>query len=149
MATGATEQKPQTYGFGQSSQIWTQLELTDRLGRGDIALPEKATIAMIQCVEQRSEERPYCSRVCCTSAVRNALLLKERYPQARIVVLYRDMRTYGFREAAYREAREKGILFVRYEPSLPPQLEVNGRLQLQVREPSLGRDRNAPCAGRP
>jgi len=110
------------------------------LGRGEIALPENATIAMIQCVEQRTEERPYCSRVCCTTAVRNALLLKERYPQARIIVLYRDMRTYGFREAAYREAREKGILFVRYEPSLPPQLEVNGRLQLQVREPSLGRD---------
>jgi heterodisulfide reductase subunit A len=140
LATGATEWKPETYGFGQSSRILTQLELTDRIGRGDIALPEKATIAMIQCVEQRSAERPYCSRVCCTTAVRNALLLKDRYPQARIIVLYRDMRTYGFREAAYREAREKGILFVRYEPSLPPQLEVNGRLQLRVREPALGRD---------
>ena len=63
---------------------------------------------MIQCVEQRSTERPYCSRVCCTAAVKNALHLQERYPQARIMVLYRDMRTYGFREAAYREAREKG-----------------------------------------
>jgi heterodisulfide reductase subunit A len=140
LATGATEHKPQTYGFGQSSRILTQLELTDRLGRGDIVLPEKATIAMILCVEQRSAERPYCSRVCCTSAVKNALLLKERYPLARIVVLYRDMRTYGFREAAYREAREKGVLFVRYEPSQPPQMEVNGSLRLQVREPSLGRD---------
>ena len=56
------------------------------------------------------------------------------------MVLYRDMRTYGFREAAYREAREKGVLFVRYEPEQPPQLEVNGRLQLRVREPALGRD---------
>jgi len=140
LATGATELKPQTYGFGQSSRILTQLELTDRLGRGEIALPENAVIAMIQCVEQRSEERPYCSRVCCTTAVRNALFLKERYPDARIVVLYRDMRTYGFREEAYRKAREKGILFVRYEPSLPPQLTVNEQLHLQMREPSLGRD---------
>jgi heterodisulfide reductase subunit A len=140
LATGATEGKPQTYGYGQSSSILTQLELTDRLGRGDIALPEIATIAMIQCVEQRSAERPYCSRVCCTTAVKNALLLKERFPRARIIVLYRDMRTYGFREAAYREAREKGILFVRYEPELPPQLEVDGGLRLRVREPSLGRD---------
>jgi heterodisulfide reductase subunit A len=140
VATGATELKPQTYGYGQSSQILTQLELTDRLGRGDLTLPEKPTIAMIQCVEQRTAERPYCSRVCCTSAVKNALQLRKRYPQARILVLYRDMRTYGFREAAYREAREQGILFVRYEPEQPPQLEVNGRLQLRVREPALGRD---------
>ena len=72
---------------------------------------------MIQCVEQRDAERPYCSRVCCTTAVKNALALRKRYPQARIMVLYRDMRTYGFREAAYREAREQGVLFVRYEPS--------------------------------
>jgi heterodisulfide reductase subunit A len=140
VATGATEQRPQTYGYGQSDRILTQLELAERLERGEIALPEHPTIAMIQCVEQRSTERPYCSRVCCTNAVRNALDLKERYPGARIIVLYRDMRTFGFREAAYREAREKGVLFVRYEPSLPPSLEVDGRLELRVREPSLGRD---------
>ncbi len=140
VATGALEQKPKTYGYGRSDRVMTQLELADRLGRGDIALPENATIAMIQCVEQRNPERPYCSRVCCTGAVKNALDLKRRYPRARIIVLYRDMRTYGFREAAYREAREKGILFVRYEPSLPPQLDVDDGLRLRVREPSLGRD---------
>jgi heterodisulfide reductase subunit A len=66
--------------------------------------------------------------------------LRDQFPQAKIVVLYRDMRTYGFREAAYREAREKGVLFVRYEPEQPPQVDINGRLQVRVREPSLGRD---------
>jgi heterodisulfide reductase subunit A-like polyferredoxin len=157
VATGATEQKPRTFGYGQSPQVLTQLELSDRLGRGRISLPDKATVAMIQCVEQRSDERPYCSRVCCTTAVKNALLLRERYPDARIMVLYRDMRTYGFREAAYREAREKGILFVRFDPDNPPELIVpaepgcpqhgqpgRGRpgsdLRLRVREPALGRD---------
>ena len=124
VATGATEEKPKTYGYGRSPQVLTQLELCDRLGRGEISLPERPTIAMIQCVEQRDQERPYCSRVCCTSAVKNALALGERYPQARIIVLYRDMRTYGFREAAYREARRRGVLFVRYEPERPPQLEL-------------------------
>jgi heterodisulfide reductase subunit A len=94
---------------------------------------------MVQCVEQRTEERPYCSRVCCTTAVKNALQLRDRYPDARIVVLYRDMRTYGFREAAYREAREKGILFVRYEPERPPELNVDGRLRLRAQELGLGR----------
>ena len=140
VATGATEHKPESYGYGQSDKVITQLELTDRLGRDELSLPDDATVAMIQCVEQRNDDRPYCSRVCCTSAVKNALLLKKRYPRSRIMVLYRDIRTYGFREAAYREAREKGVLFVRYEPEQPPELNVNGRMTLRVREPALGRD---------
>lgn len=142
VATGATEEKPESFGYGKNPKVITQLELTDRLGRGEISLSETGTVAMIQCVEQRNAERPYCSRVCCTSAVKNALELRKKYPKARIIVLYRDMRTYGFREAAYREAREKGILFVRYEPEHPPELDFNGRLQLKVREPALGREMN-------
>ena len=95
---------------------------------------------MIQCVEQRTADRPYCSRVCCTTAVKNALLVRERYPQARIVVLYREMRTYGFREAAYREARDKGVLFVRYDEKQPPEVIVNGpTVSVQAFEPVLGR----------
>jgi heterodisulfide reductase subunit A-like polyferredoxin len=141
VATGATEHQPQTYGYGQSDKILTQLELSERLGCGRLVLPVGATVVMIQCVEQRCDERPYCSRVCCTSAVRNALLLMDRDPNARILVLYRDIRTYGFREAAYAKAREKGVLFVRYGPERPPQLSVNGDgVRLRVREPALGRD---------
>ncbi|MGA2620956.1 MAG: 2Fe-2S iron-sulfur cluster-binding protein [Thermoguttaceae bacterium] len=136
VATGAEEQPPTTYAYGRSDRVLTQLELSDRLGRGQIDLPPEATVAMIQCVEQRDEKRPYCSRVCCTTAVKNALELKRRWPAARIVVLYRDMRTYGFRESAYREAREAGVLFVRYEPEHPPELEQNGtsRTPLAPRE---------------
>jgi len=140
VATGATEQKPATFAYGKSDRVLTQLELSDRLGRDQVALPDRATVAMIQCVEQRDEKRPYCSRVCCSTAVKNALEVKRRWPTARVMVLYRDMRTYGFREAAYREAREKGVLFIRYDADRPPRLEVNGKLQLTVREPSLGRD---------
>jgi heterodisulfide reductase subunit A len=145
LATGATEQKPDTYGYGRSPRVLTQLELSDRLGRGELSLPAAPTVVMIQCVEQRDADRPYCSRVCCTTAVKNALAIKDRFPGARVMVLYRDMRTYGFREAAYREAREKGVLFVRYEPEaengVPPSLEIdaNGRIRVEVREPSLGR----------
>ena len=140
VATGATEHKPSSFGYGKSDRILTQLELSDRIGRGDLVLPERPAIAMIQCVQQRTDERPYCSRVCCTTAVKNALLLKEHYPHAQIVVAYRDIRTYGFREAAYREAREKGVLFVRYEPEQPPVLEIHDKIQLRIREPALGRD---------
>ncbi len=141
VATGATEQKPSTYLYGENERVMTQLELSDRLGQDRISLPPRGTVAMIQCVEQRDANRPYCSRVCCTTAVKNALELKRRWPDARIVVFYRDMRTYGFREAAYREAREKGVLFVRYELDEQPQLlAVGGKLRLKAREPSLGRD---------
>jgi heterodisulfide reductase subunit A len=120
--------------------VITQLELSDRLGRGSLELSARPTIVMIQCVEQRNEDRPYCSRVCCTTAVKNALLLRERHPDARIMVLYRDMRTYGFREAAYREAREKGVLFVRYDTENPPQVTVDGTVSVTFHEPSLRRD---------
>jgi heterodisulfide reductase subunit A len=140
VATGATEQKPQTYGYGSDARVMTQLDLSDRIGRDDLDLPTNATVVMIQCVEQRNQERPYCSRVCCTTAVKNALLLRQRFPAARIMVLYRDMRTYGFREAAYRKAREEGVLFVRYEPERPPQLDLDGDLRLRVFEQTLGRD---------
>jgi heterodisulfide reductase subunit A len=142
LATGATEQPPKSHGYGANSRVVTQLELTERLRNGQVALPENATVAMLQCVEQRTDEHPYCSRVCCTTAVKNALAIKELYPKARVVVLYRDMRTYGFREAAYREAREQGVLFVRYEPEQPPQSEIgpDGAVRLRFREPGLDRD---------
>ncbi len=140
VATGAMEQKPQSYGYGRDPRVVTQLELSDRLGRGGLSLSGEPTVVMIQCVEQRSDERPYCSRVCCTTAVKNALAIRRQFPQSRVVVLYRDMRTYGFREAAYREARKQGVVFIRYEPEAPPQLAANGRLAVTVREPSLGRE---------
>jgi heterodisulfide reductase subunit A len=140
VATGGTEAKPHTFGYGVSPKVLTQLELTDRLGQGKVQLPPKSTVVMIQCVEQRNQERPYCSRVCCTTAVKNALALRKKYPDARVVVLYRDMRTYGFREAAYREAREQGVLFVRYEPEQPPMVEADKSLKVRVRERTANRD---------
>jgi len=70
---------------------------------------------MIQCVESRDDKRPYCSRVCCSAAVKNALTFKESNPEAAVHILYRDIRTYGLKELRYREAREKGILFCRYD----------------------------------
>lgn len=139
VATGAKEHPPTSFGYGNDPRIVTQLELSERLGDGKLELGECPTVVMIQCVEQRDEKRPYCSRVCCTSAVKNSLILKEKYPQARIVVLYRDIRTYGFREVAYREAREKGVVFVRFDADTPPKLGLGERLTVEVAEPTLGR----------
>jgi len=140
LASGAKELKPTTLGYGKSDKVITQLELSGRIARKELALPEKSTIVMIQCVEQRNNDRLYCSRVCCTTAVKNALLLKKQYPKSKILVLYREMRTYGFREKAYREAREKGILFIRYEDNRLPEVTVDSGLAVRVTDKVLGRE---------
>src|SRR5664280_2437547 len=91
--------------------------------------------------DSRNDEHPYCSRVCCSEAVKNALEIKSRLPQARVVVLGRDIRTYGFRELYFQQAREAGVLFVRYpEKSDPVVVEENGRLKVTVHDGSSNRD---------
>jgi len=82
---------------------------------------------MIQCVGCRNEDRNYCSRICCSQSVKNALKLKELNPQVEVTILFRDMRTYGFKEDSYREASEKDVKFIRYEPQDPPQVEAVSR----------------------
>ena len=93
-------------------------------------------VVMIQCVGCRNEERNYCSRLCCSESVKNALQLKEKNPEMDIYVLFRDIRTYGFKEDYYREAADKGVRFIRYEPQDPPQVEPgkaeDGRAVLKV-----------------
>ena len=96
---------------------------------------------MIQCVESRNEEHPYCSRVCCSEAVKNALEIKRRLPGANVAVLGRDIRTYGFRETYFQKAREAGVLFVRHpEGSDPLVADQNGRLQVTVHDTSSNRE---------
>ena len=80
------------------------------------------SVVIIQCVGSRNEKRPYCSRICCVQTVKNALKLKELNPDVDVFVLYRDMRTYGFYEKYYHEARDRGVIFVRYEPSAKPEV---------------------------
>jgi heterodisulfide reductase subunit A len=98
---------------------------------------------MIQCVGCRNEDRNYCSRVCCSHAIKNALKLKEKKPDIDIYILFRDMRTYGFREDYYREAADKEVKFIRYEPEDPPKVEAveeggKSLLRVTVPDPILG-----------
>ncbi len=91
---------------------------------------------MIQCVGCRNEERNYCSRLCCSESIKNALLLKEQNPNTDVYVLFRDVRSYGLREDFYRKAADKGVRFVRYEAEEPPTVEPgeaeDGRSVLKV-----------------
>jgi heterodisulfide reductase subunit A-like polyferredoxin len=141
VATGAGEYQPKEYGYGNGCpEVITQLDLESRLSSPDQG-GISGTVVMIQCVGSRDKERPYCSRVCCSEAVKNALKIKQQNPQANVYVLYRDIRTYGFREAYYSKAREQGVVFLRYEEDRKPEVAKNGgRLDVTVYSPMLERE---------
>jgi len=115
IATGAGELKPNEHLYGKDPRVVTSLELDSLLIEKDKRLQGLTTCVFVQCVGSRIPERPYCSKVCCTHSVTSALELKELNPDMNVFVLYRDMRTYGLRENRYREAREKGVVFIRYD----------------------------------
>ena len=129
MATGAHEYRPQEYLYGEDPRVMTQLELADRMQKGELEAPKQ--VVMIQCVGSRNEENPNCSRVCCQTAVKNALHIKQEYPDAQIFVLYRDIRTYGLLEDYYTEARRQGVFFFRFDPEDPP-VAVTGKDGVEV-----------------
>ena len=143
VATGAQEYKPKEYLYGQDERVITQIELEQRLGKngeGGAAVKNHLpkNIVMIQCVGSRDEERPYCSRICCTESVKNALKIKELSPETNVYILFRDVRTYGFRESYYTEARKKNVMFMRYEEDRKPEVSKDGdSLQVEVFDQTL------------
>jgi heterodisulfide reductase subunit A-like polyferredoxin len=126
VATGGEEYKPVEYLYGQSPQVVTQKEFEALLVNQPEAARRLRRVVMIQCVGSREPEYPYCSRVCCTAAVKNSLKLKELNPQAEVSVLYRDIRTFGFKELYYQQARKQGVRFFRFEREQKPQVQVSG-----------------------
>ena len=135
IATGAEEYKPTEYLYGEDDRVLTQLELEEQITKGEERVINSQSLVMIQCVGCRQEDRNYCTRVCCSQSIKNALKLKEINPEMDIYILFRDMRTYGFREDYYREAANKDVKFIRYEPDDKPQVEAveeEGRPVLRV-----------------
>jgi heterodisulfide reductase subunit A2 len=124
LAIGAEEYKPAEYLYGEDDKVFTHIEVGEEIAKGNESITNAETLVMIQCVGSRNEERNYCSRVCCSHAIKNALKLKKINPDMRIYVLFRDMRTYGFKEDYYREASEAGVQFIRYVPEEKPVLEA-------------------------
>ncbi len=137
VATGGVEYKPKEYLYGQHDSIMTQLELEKKLANEEINAKK---IVMIQCVGSRTEERPYCSRVCCTHAMKNALKINEKNPNSEIYIIFKDIRTYGFKEVYYARASEKGVKFLRYDDENKPKVEIteDGKLRVTLKEPVLG-----------
>ncbi len=144
IAIGADEHQPTEYLYGENDRVFTHLELGEQIAKAEENVIGADNLVMIQCVESRNEKRNYCSRVCCSQAIKNALKLKKINPKMAIYVLYRDMRTYGLKEDFYREAAENGVTFIRYEPENRPvveALEKDGKpvLEVTVFDSILGR----------
>jgi heterodisulfide reductase subunit A len=144
IATGADVYQPAEYLYGENDHVFTHLELGEKIAAGDETIASAESLAMIQCVGCRNEDRDYCSRVCCGHAIKNALKLKEINPGMAIYVLFRDMRTYGFKEDYYRDAADKGVTFIQFEPENTPRVEAatneagNPCLRVSVPDPILG-----------
>jgi heterodisulfide reductase subunit A-like polyferredoxin len=136
IATGAGRAETSEYLYSESENVITQIELERRLHENEFDGNDK-NIVMIQCVGSRSDERPYCSRICCSMAIKNALSIKEKHPGANVYILYRDVRTYGFRETYYRKARRAGVVFIRYDENDPPRVSNNSGLIVRIKSPDM------------
>jgi len=141
LATGAEEEKPDGYLYGEDVRVLTQLELEDRLYKAGEDAANLKEVVMIQCVGSRNEKHPSCSRTCCATAVKNALKLKKLNPAMNIRILYRDVRTYGFLETYYTQARREGIIFVRYDPEESPEVKKEGETLLLSFEDKILKER--------
>jgi heterodisulfide reductase subunit A len=144
VATGAEELKPNEYLYGEDDRVVTLLELDAAIDETPERFKTMQTMVFIQCVGSRNDERPYCSRVCCSHSVKNALQLKRLNPDMDIYVLYRDMRTFGFKEDFYKAASDQGVVFIRYTLEDRPEVEATqeeeeGRpvIRVTVTEPML------------
>jgi heterodisulfide reductase subunit A-like polyferredoxin len=141
IATGGSEYEPTEYLYGKNSGVLTQIELEERIAGGEIKGGPLKSVVMIQCVGSREEGNMYCCRVGCTEAIKNALKLKAIDPDVEVAVLYRDIRTYAFSEIHYREAREKGVLFLRYDEDKKPEVyEEGGGLKIKIFDETFGKD---------
>ncbi|BBO72337.1 4Fe-4S ferredoxin [Desulfosarcina alkanivorans] len=125
LATGGTEYKPDLYLYGDHPDVLTHLDMDAAVATGDKRLLLAGSVAFIQCVGSRDDSRPYCSKICCTHSLKSALAVKKINPGKKVSILYRDIRAYGFREDLYKQAREAGILFIRYEPEHPPTVSAD------------------------
>ena len=140
VATGGREWRGSVYMYGRDPRVVTSMELEQMIVHRPERIADLDTVVFIQCVWPEGEVG-YCSRICCTNTMKNAIRIKMLNPDCRVVVLYRDIVTYGFREAVYTEARRRGVIFMRYDDEHMPTIRsVGPQLELVAWDPSLRRE---------
>ena len=134
LTSGGVEYRGEEYCYGSDPRILTQSQFEEKLAQGEAP----RSVVMIQCVGPADR---YCARICCTTALKNALILKQRNPAAAVTVIYKDIRTYGFKERLYDKALEAGVMFIRYDDARPPEVSTaNATPEVRVFEEILGKD---------
>ena len=136
LATGGARNLPKEYGLRQVDGVVDQFGLEDMLAKGNV--PKR--VVMIQCAGSREDGGlPYCSRVCCTRAIHNALRLLKEEPGAQVTILNRDMVTYGTLESFFTTARDEGVRFIRLRGDDKPTVRegVDSHLEVEVHDPGL------------
>ncbi len=141
VATGGEEWRGDVYMLGRDRRVVTQLDLEEIIVHRPEDITQLKQVVMIQCVHPPSEV-DYCSRICCTNTMKNAIRVKMLNPGCQVFVLYKDMITYGFRERYYTEARRRGVIFMRYDEDHLPQVScaTDGRLEVRAWEQVFRRD---------
>ncbi len=138
VATGAYENETTEYLYGTNDRVVTQRDLEALIHEKSEKVAGSSSVVMIQCVGSRCDERPYCSRYCCSEAMKNALALKEENPDREVTIIYRDIRTYGLKEDYYRKAREANVRFICYDEDRKPEVSGNGsKIRVKVFDPIL------------
>jgi len=141
VATGAQEHVPTEYLYGTDDRILTHIDLDKAISAGDKRVNSAESVAFIQCVGSREPEHPYCSKVCCTHSIKASINFKKANPETNVFVIYRDIRTYGQREVLYKEARERGVIFIRYDIDKKPAVRrENDNLWVTVKDHVLDMD---------
>jgi heterodisulfide reductase subunit A len=136
IATGAKEYKPTEYLYTKDDRVVTPLEFHAMMKTYPDLLNNLNSVAFIQCVGSRDEQRPYCSRICCTQAITNAVMLKKENPDMDVFVLYRNIRTYADKELLYKDARDRGVIFIPYTIDHKPVVEKGPRqIEIKVFDP--------------
>jgi len=146
VAVGAQTNLPDRFLYGKNNNIMTHLELEQKLGDDLKSLTDVRNVVMIQCVDSRDSEHPYCSRVCCNQAIRNAITLKKSDPERNVTILFREIRSYGTGEKFYAEARRAGVQFVHFnDDDYPVVAEKDGHLCVTVNDSLLGKPIEYPA----
>jgi len=171
VACGALNYEPPEglYQYGVYPQIVTQFEMDQLLNKGAVKQPER--VIMIQCVGSRKGEIrayeleafamsdtsrilrkilkarkeegwPYCSRICCMNAIKNAILIKEQSPETDVVILHSDLRIYKEYEDIYSRARDLQVKFIKFIEEAGPEIAQteDNRLLVSVYDMLAGRE---------
>jgi heterodisulfide reductase subunit A-like polyferredoxin len=141
IATGGKQYEPDEFLYGQHPSVLSHKEMDEAMTAGDPRIAEADSVVFVQCVGSRNDEFPSCSRICCTHSIKSAIAMKKQKPEMNVYILYRDIRTYGFREDLYRQAREMGVIFIRFDKEAAPQVAGGDgdRISVTVKDHVLGR----------